>query len=123
MKEGVINLLDLDFEYKIWKNRLALFIKEVEILRLRNTEIETTNQNGKLNTVELMVLDEHQDQLMKLLNRIKTQEQEIQFYNKDFPITKDHTYYIEHNKLRSKMDITTKLHFEKITDLIIELGV
>lgn len=123
MKEGVINLLDLDFEYKLWKNRLSIFTKEMDILRTRNNELEISSPADQLNTVELMVLEEHQGQLTKLLNRIKTQEQEIQYYNKDFPITKDHGYFKDHIELRDKMSIITKLHFDKINDLILELGI
>ena len=123
MREGNINLLDLDFEYKLWKNRLALFVKEIEILRTRNKEMENCCKDDQLNTVELMVLDEHQDQLTKLLNLIKTQEQEIQYYNKDFPITKSHDYYKEHVNLRKKMDSISKIHFDKIADLVNELGI
>lgn len=123
MKDGVINILDLDFEYKLWKHRLALFVKEVEVLRNRNTELESSNTDDQLNTVELMVLDEHQEQLTKLLNRIKTQEEEIQYYNKDFPITKSHAYFTEHLNLRKKMDSISKIHFDKIADLVNELGI
>jgi hypothetical protein len=39
MKGGNINLIDLDFEYKLWKNRLVLFVKEIDILKNRNEEV------------------------------------------------------------------------------------
>ena len=79
MKGGSINMVDLDFEYKIWKNRLVLFENEIEILKNRNDEIKTLPGFAPLNSVELMVLDEHLDQLQNLLNLINGQENEFKF--------------------------------------------
>ncbi|MBK3517012.1 hypothetical protein [Carboxylicivirga marina] len=123
MKGGNINLIDLDFEYKVWKNRLTLFIKEIEILKNRNEEVKHEQTIVELNTVELMVLDEHTEQLSKLSNRIKVQENELQFYNKDFPITQNHQYYKDHELLREKMDDISKIHFYRVADLIKALGI
>jgi hypothetical protein len=123
MKGGNINLIDLDFEYKVWKNRLKLFIKEIEILKDRNEEVKGEEFITELNTVELMVLDEHSEQLKKLENRIKVQENELQFYNKDFPITQAHQYYKDHEVLRNKMEDISKVHFYRVADLIKALGI
>ncbi|TRX64263.1 hypothetical protein [Carboxylicivirga sp. M1479] len=123
MKGGKINMIDLDFEYKMWKNRLNLFIKEIEILKERNEEVKNEEFIAELNTVELMVLDEHIDQLTKHVNRIKVQENELQFYNKDFPITSNHQYYKEHTGLREKMNDVSKIHFNRVADLIVALGI
>jgi len=123
MKGGKINLVDLDFEYKMWKNRLALFVKEIEILKNRNEEVKFEPFIDELNTVELMVLDEHTDQLQKLSNRIKVQESELQFYNKDFPITPSHQYYKDHELLREKMSDISKIHLYRVADLIKALGI
>lgn len=123
MKNGNINMVDLDFEYKLWKNRLALFIKEIEILKNRNEEVKAETYFSELNTVELMVLDEHIDQLKKLLNRIKVQENEFKFYNKDFPITKEHQYFKEHDDLRNHMGDISKIHLDRVNDLINALGI
>ncbi len=123
MKGGKINMIDLDFEYKLWKNRLNLFVREIEILRHRNEEVKDEPLIAELNTVELMVLDEHTDQLKKLMNRIKVQESELQFYNKDFPITQSHQYYQEHQSLRTKMEDISNVHFYRVADLIKALGI
>ncbi len=123
MKGGHINLIDLDFEYKLWKNRLKLFINEIEILKERNEEVKDEKYITELNTVELMVLDEHSEQLKKLENRIKVQENELQFYNKDFPITEGHQYYKDHELLRTKMGDISKVHFYRVDDLIKALGI
>ena len=123
MKNGNINMVDLDFEYKLWKNRLSLFIKEIEILKNRNEEVKAETYFTELNEVELMVLDEHIDQLKKLQNRIKVQENELQYYNKDFPITTDHQYFIDHDQLRKKMESISKIHLDRVTDLVNALGI
>nr|WP_319399416.1 hypothetical protein [uncultured Carboxylicivirga sp.] len=123
MKNGKINLVDLDFEYKMWKNRLSLFIQEINILKDRNEEVKSENHIEELNAVELMVLDEHTDQLKKLLNLIKVQENEMQYYNKDFPITNDHKYFKEHESLRKQMGNISKIHFYRVADLINALGI
>jgi len=123
MKGGKINLIDLDFEYKMWKNRLTLFVKEIEILKNRNEEVKGEEYIDELNTVELMVLDEHTEQLKKLTNRIKVQENELQYYNKDFPITTEHQYYKDHEVLREKMNDISKIHLYRVADLIKALGI
>jgi hypothetical protein len=123
MKGGHIHLIDLDFEYKLWKTRLELFVREVDILRVRNVEIENRPAKDRLNVVELMVLDDHQAQIEKFLNRIVTQEQELQYYNKDFPINRTHQFFADHLVLRRKMAEITRVHYEKMDDIIKELGV
>ncbi|WP_439182605.1 hypothetical protein [Carboxylicivirga taeanensis] len=123
MKGGHINLIDLDFEYKIWKNRLELFINEIDILKDRNEEVKDEEFIAELNTVELMVLDEHSEQLKKLVNRIKVQENELQFYNKDFPITQSHQYFKDHEVLRVKVADISEVHFYRVADLMKALGI
>jgi hypothetical protein len=70
-----------------------------------------------------MVLEEHSDQLLQLLNRIKVQEQELQFYNKDFPITRDHQYFLVHEVLRKKMESLSKIHLDRMADLVDAMGI
>ncbi len=123
MKDGKINMVDLDFEYKMWKNRLSFFIQEIDILKNRNEEVKNEKYIEELNLVELMVLDEHIDQLKKVLNRIKVQENELQFYNKDFPITIDHKYFKEHASLREQMKNISKIHLSRVGDLTNALGI
>lgn len=123
MKDGHIHLIDLDFEYKLWKTRLELFCKELDILRERNHEIHNRPEKDRLNVIELMVLDDHQSHIEKFLNRIVTQEQELQYYNKDFPVNRHHQYFKDHLLLRQKMADITHVHYEKIADIVKELGV
>ncbi|WP_234409024.1 hypothetical protein [Marinilabilia salmonicolor] len=65
MKEGKIHLIDLDFEYKMWKNHLEWFLRDLKIIRERNNEIAGGKGKKELNAVEEMILDEWEDQIKK----------------------------------------------------------
>jgi uncharacterized membrane protein YgaE (UPF0421/DUF939 family) len=123
MKEGIIHLIDLDFEYKMWKNHIERFLRDIKIIRDRNKEIANGHGQYELNAVEEMIIEEHEQQLKKMLGRIKTQEQELQYYNKDFPVTQNHQYVTEHMELRSRMEKLTSQMIAKVSDLIKELSV
>lgn len=123
MKNGTINIVDLDFEYKMWKTRLRLFIEEIELIRNRNEEVKSEPYINELNAVELLVLDEHTDELSKLRNRIVVLEDELQLYQHDFPIDTAHQCFKEHQKLRTKLERTSVIHLERVADLINALGV
>ncbi|MFW6352679.1 MAG: hypothetical protein ACOC2E_09850 [Bacteroidota bacterium] len=123
MKEENIHLIDLDFEYKIWKNHLEWFMRDLKIIRDRNYEISGEHGRKELNSVEEMILDEWEDQLKKMMSRIKTREEELQYYNKDFPVAPDHQYFKEHVEMRIKMEKFSIDVVAKLTDLINELRV
>ncbi|MFO8002438.1 MAG: hypothetical protein R6U46_14455 [Marinilabilia sp.] len=123
MREGKIHLVDLDFEYKMWKNHIDLFLRDLKIIRDRNHEMAGGYDHRGLNTVEEMIIEEYEQQLKKMLGRIKTQEQELQYYNKDFPVTPDHQYVKEHMELRSRIEQLSNELIAKISDLIGELSV
>ena len=123
MKNGTIDLMDIEFEYKIWKKRLELFICEVDILTKRNQILSPERKKKALNSIELLALEEHKDNLEKLKSRIKIKEQELKFYNKDFPITEKHEYFIDHLELRTKNNQVQDIHLDRVTDIIKEIGV
>ena len=122
MKSGYINLVDLDFEYKIWKNRLELFRKEIKIILERNEEVKSEVMIDELTGEELERIDKHYQELTYLLNRIKVQEQELHFYNKDFPITPDHQFHTEHEQIKEKVEEISKKHIECVADLMNKLS-
>ena len=66
MKNGVIQLVDLEFEYKIWKKRLDLFSSEVDLIVNRNTNLPADEKHKSLNAVELLAIEEHKEALLKL---------------------------------------------------------
>jgi len=78
MKEGSIFLTDLEFEYRLWKNRLSYYLKELALLKARNEELLQRDEARAMNTVELMVLEDHESELQQLEKRIKVQEEEMQ---------------------------------------------
>ncbi|TLX70832.1 hypothetical protein E9993_21590 [Labilibacter sediminis] len=123
MKNGSIQLMDLEFEYKIWKKRLDLFLKEVDILIDRNLHLSPEWKHNSLNSIELLALEEHKETLSKLRNRIEVKEQELKYYNKDFPITEQHDYYLDHLDLRTKNDQSLSIHLDRISDIIKAIGV
>ncbi len=123
MKNGVIQLVDLEFEYKIWKKRLDLFSSEVDLIVNRNTNLPADEKHKSLNAVELLAIEEHKEALLKLKSQIETKEQELKFYNKDFPITEMHDYFLEHLELRRKNEKLLRLHLELISDIIVAIGV
>ncbi len=123
MRNGHINLVDLDFEYKCWKTRLELFVKEVEVLQSRNEEVKSEPELEELNEIELMVLEQHKEDLERLHRRLVTQEEQLEFYCTDFPIMRTHNFFDEHITLRRKMDNLSQIHLEKMKDMIAALGV
>ena len=124
MKEENIYLIDLDFEYKIWKNHIEWFLRNLKIIRDRNSEVNgEIRKEGYLNSVEEMILDEWEDHLKKMLGRIKTREEELQYYHKDFPVAPGHKYIEDHFDLRNKMEELSDNAIAKISDLIRELRI
>jgi len=122
MKSGYINLVDLDFEYKIWKNRLDLFRKEIKIILERKEEVKDEDTIDDLPSGEIERIDKHYQELTFLFNRIKVQEQELQFYNKDFPITPQHQFYTEQEQLRNMIGDLSKKHVEYMVFLMRRLS-
>ncbi len=123
MKKGSIELVDLEFEYKLWKGRLNVYINELELLLKRNNLLREHKQENMLNSIELTTLEEHKNELQSLLKQIEIKEQELTFYNKDFPITKDHEYYKDHINLRINTSRLFIIHYDRVNDIIMSLGV
>lgn len=96
MKKGNVFLLDLEFEYRLWKKRLELFMRELRIFCDRNDEVRLMKGRKELEALKIDAIMVHRKALETLLNRIKVQEQELQYYNKDFPITEMHQYFVDH---------------------------
>ncbi len=122
MKNGSIHLVDLEFEYKIWKKRLNAFLAEVDILLDRNIHLTPEKKRNALNSIELIALEEHKDSLEKLKNKIEIKEQELTFYNKDFPITEEHEYFLEHLEMRKLNDRTLQIHIDRVNDIVHAIG-
>ncbi len=123
MKNGSIQLMDLELEHILWKKRLELFISEVDLMISQNHKLPKDRKKDSLNPIELLALEEHKDNLEKLKSRINIKEQELKYYNKDFPITYEHEYYKDHLKLRQKNHQLQDIHLDRIRDIIKEIGI
>ena len=123
MKQGNILLVDLEFEYKLWKKRLELFIRELRFFCDRNDELRLLNGRKELDAMKIDALMAHRKMLETLLNRIKVQEQELQYYNKDFPITEMHQYFVDHIELRDQMQRTLNDHMQITEELLNDLSI
>ncbi len=123
MKNGSIQLMDIELEHILWKKRLDLFVTEVNLMISHNQKLPEERKKDALNSIELLALEEHKDNLIKLKSRIDIKEQELKFYNKDFPITEDHEYFIDHLELRQKNHQLLDIHLDRIRDIIKEIGV
>ena len=123
MKSGYINLVDLDFEYKIWKLRLEHFINEMSVVKERNEEVKGERSIDELTSKELVHINKHSEELELTLNRIKVQEQELHFYNKDFPITQKHQFYTEHEIIRGRVEEVSKKHIDFLNRLMRDLTI
>lgn len=122
MKNGTIQIVDLEFEYQLWKGRLSLYIKEVDLLIKRNENIINPENVHKLNSIEIMALEEHKSIIENALSKIKVKEQEIEYYVKDFPITQNHQYFTEHIELRKQFEKLILIHTDRVTDIITAIG-
>jgi len=123
MKEGYIQLMDLEFEYKLWKNRITLFLSEVDLAINRNIYLPEEKKSQALNSIEVLALEEHKEVLTKLISQIKIKEQELKFYNKDFPITEEHVFFSEHLELRNMNSKLLYIHIDRISDIVKAIGV
>lgn len=122
MKNGTIEIIDLEFEYHIWKGRLQLYTKEVEHLIKRNESINTENNKHKLNHIEILALQEHKQIIENTIGKIKVKEQEIEYYVKDFPLTQSHLYFGEHLALRKQFEKLILLHTDRVIDIVKAIG-
>lgn len=101
MKDGNIEILDLDFEYKLWKNKLEFYNKELDLLKDRVDVIAKEHPEFKFEEENLITLNKQQESLKSLKNKIKTLEFEMGYYAVDYPISSRHSHYTEHEKIRT----------------------
>ncbi|MBN2485764.1 MAG: hypothetical protein JXB34_07295 [Bacteroidales bacterium] len=103
MKAGTIHILDLDFEFKLWKNRLYHFQSELEIIFSRIFVLTREHPAYKLPDIKLLLLNDQKERARYLLNKIENLEQEMSLYAEDYPINEKHIHYISHEAIRKEM--------------------
>ncbi len=100
MEKELISIPDLDFEYKLWKNRVSFYIGEIKIFisRLSSLKVEYgLDVDGETELLKSLKKDAE-----RLLNELKIQEEAIAYFSDDYPIKRSHTHYLAHKTLRKK---------------------
>ena len=105
-KTSEFSLPDFDFEYKLWKNKLGFMSQQLALFlqRLKAIKVEYSHEKNikKVDPAISMIITVKEN-IKQLLIQIRTQEEEISHYVKDFPINSKHEYYRIHNKLKEEM--------------------
>lgn len=104
MKSGNIQILDLDFEYKLWKNKLIFFSNEIELLLDRLEVLKREKPSFYIDDSEHETILSQQTAIQHLRNQIKTMEQEMAFYAEDYPINQSHSHYLTHEAIRNEIE-------------------
>lgn len=108
-----INLRDLEFENKVWKNKLEYLIREISIyihhLEAFQFELKESISEPLLQE-SLIELNENNSSANSLMKKAIVQEEEIPMYIKDFPIDQHHELYTEHQALESEMSEFYETH-------------
>lgn len=104
MKSGNIQILDLDFEYKFWKNKLYFYQSEIEILKGRIHVLKLEISDFNPGTKNLNMLETQQESIKMQLNIINTLEEEMALYAEDYPIDYKHSHYLAHLKVKDNIE-------------------
>lgn len=114
-KNKFIFLRDLHYEHRLWRNELAFYKQELDILEERLNEIIAKNTN---HDVEARVdsyqnrFDLQRDHISELKHRIKKHEHFLAAYAEEHPIAIDHVHFTDHAALREDMDRFRDLYQE-----------
>ena len=117
MKYGNIEILDIDFEYKLWKNKIIFYRTEIELLLDRVNVLIREKPSWELEESSKLMLDIQLSTLSATEKQIKTQEQEMAFYAEDYPVSNTHSHYVIHEKIRRDIEKITNRHFEIMSDI------
>jgi hypothetical protein len=120
MKSGTIHILDLDFEYKYWKNKLYFYLSEIEILEGRLQVLYCENASFSLSPEEQALITIQKDSVKNMLNHIGVLEDEMALYAEDYPIDINHSHYSSH--IRTRLDMTKIMsHQDSIIDSLLPI--
>lgn len=100
MEKELISIPDLDFEYKLWKNRINFYSGELALFKARLSSLKIEHNQEVEEEIEL--LKNVRKEVDLILNEIKIQEEEISCFSDDYPINKSHTHYLNHKSLQKK---------------------
>lgn len=118
MKSGHIQILDLDFEYKFWKNKLYFYQSEIEIIKGRIQVLSLEVNNFDPGEENLKVLEMQQNTIKSQLNKINTLEEEMALYAEDYPIDNKHSHYLAHVKVKDDIEKISNRQDEILSNLL-----
>lgn len=104
MKDGNIEILDLDFEYKLWKNKLQFYQIELELMISRVEVLKKEHSAFKFEIKHFKDIVIQKGNIELVRNKIITMEFEMAHYAVDYPISGKHSHYIEHEKIRLEIE-------------------
>ena len=104
MKDGNIEILDLDFEYKLWKNKLQFYQIELELMISRVEVLKKEHSVFKFEIKHFKNIVKQKENIELVRNKIITMEFEMAHYAVDYPISDKHSHYIEHEKIRLEIE-------------------
>ncbi len=113
--EKYVYLSDLHYEHNLWRNELAFYKEEVNILEGRLKEIVSKNTNHEaVAGVESFQnrFDLQREHLSELKHRIKKHEAHLVDYAENHPIAIDHVHFTDHTRLREDMERFVELYQE-----------
>jgi hypothetical protein len=117
MREGTIHILDLDFEFKLWKNRLIHFQTELEIIHGQIFVLNKEHPAFGISEDKLKELVYQQNFIRKSQNKIETMEQEMALYAQDYPINENHAHYLLHEEIRKEIERLMLKQNKILTDI------
>lgn len=86
-----IQLLTLEYQYKLWKNMLSYLEQELCIIHERALELTL-----KYSEIDEPLFIMQKENIQQTVQKIKLQEERISFYAMDFPISKSHEINVDH---------------------------
>ncbi len=114
--KSLISIPELDFEYKLWKNRLKFYDQETKIYLARLMSIRVQDR---------FIADKYSDDLKEMIVRIQAMEKEIRLheeeiacFKKDYPINFRHAHYLDHESIRNKFE-SLEQSYHKLIRLIV----
>jgi len=108
MKAGSIQILDLDFEFKLWKNKLYFYQAEIEILNGRIQVLLREHPENEIRNDFKEILKKQQDLIKAVLTKIEILEQEMALFAEDYPVNEKHMHVRAHEGIREEMEHVAK---------------